>query len=100
MDKDLSGKYIPIKRLTSKGSPLATEEQFGTLFLHIKRLLAKMGTELLSGEVKKNPVINSKIDSCAYCAYSPYCIRDGCERKLDRIDFSNIYQKIEGESDD
>ena len=93
MDKDLEGKYIPIKS-KGKNQPLATLEQFGVLFDHIKYLLECMGRELLKGEISKNPMISGNVDSCKFCDFNRYCNRDNRQRRMEYINLDNIYDNI------
>lgn len=91
MDKDLKGMYIPVS-MGAKGlkgtDNLATLEEFGAVFAHIDKLIAKMATELLSGDVDATPAMYS-YDACQYCPYSAVCIGRDNEKaqavfKLDR----------------
>lgn len=76
MDKELKGMYIPVS-IGAKGikgtDNLATLEEFGAVFSHIDKLIAKMATELLNGEIDAAPATNS-YDACQYCPYSSVCI--------------------------
>ena len=91
MDKELKGMYIPVSQ-GSKGlkgaDNLATLEEFGAVFAHIDKLIAKMATELLSGDIDATPVMYS-VDACQFCPYSSVCIGRSEEKaqavfKLDR----------------
>lgn len=91
MDKELKGMYIPVS-MGAKGlkgtDNLATLEEFGAVFSHIDKLIAKMATELLSGDIDAAPATNS-YDACQYCPYSSVCIGRNEENtqaiyKLDR----------------
>lgn len=91
MDKELNGMYIPVS-LGAKGlkgaDNLATLEEFGAVFAHIDKLIAKMATELLSGDIDAAPAVNS-YDACQYCPYSAVCVGRNEENtkaiyKLDR----------------
>lgn len=91
MDKELKGMYIPVSMGTKglKGTDnLATLEEFGAVFSHIDKLIAKMATELLDGDIDAAPATNS-YDACQYCPYSAVCIGRNEENtqaiyKLDR----------------
>ena len=97
MDPERRGKYIPVKENDLKS--LATAEEFGKLFSRIRSLLRTVAEETTMGNIYKNPVVNSKLDSCEYCDYSKYCERSGCERGLNRVTFDNIYDLIDKEGD-
>lgn len=94
MEDGLGGKYIPVKGST-KNKPLVTEEEFGKLFVHIKKLLADMAETLLAGNTFKNPIKTKKKDSCDYCVYNQFCMNDGRGRGMEYIGFDNIFDKIE-----
>lgn len=96
MEDGLGGKYIPVKS-SSKKKPLVTEEEFGKLFVHIKKLLADMANTLLQGNTFKNPVKTKKKDSCEYCVYKQFCNNDGLGRRMESINLENIFGKIEPE---
>ncbi len=96
MDDGLGGRYIPVKA-GSKNNPLVTEEEFGKLFTHIKKLLENMAVTLLKGGTAKNPVKTKKKDSCAYCVYRQFCINDGLGRGMEKIGFDNIFEKMDEE---
>lgn len=97
MEDGLGGKYIPVKS-SSRNKPLVTEEEFGKLFVHIKKLLANMAETLLAGNTNKNPIKTKKKDSCDYCVYNQFCMNDGRGRGMEHIGFDNIFDKIETES--
>jgi len=96
MDDGLGGRYIPVKTNSQK-KPLVTEEEFGKLFFHIKKLLENMAQTLLSGNTLKNPVKTRKKDSCEYCVFRPYCFYEGHGRKMESIGIDNIFRKIDEE---
>ena len=76
MDKELKGMYIPVSMGTKglKGiDNLATLEEFGAVFAHIDKLIGKMATELINGEIDASPAVYS-YDACEYCPYSSVCI--------------------------
>ena len=91
MDKELKGMYIPVSMGTKglKGTDnLATLEEFGAVFAHIDKLIAKMATELHNGDIDATPAMYS-YDACQYCPYSSVCIGRDEEKaqavfKLDR----------------
>ncbi len=91
MDKELKGMYIPVS-MGAKGlkgtDNLATLEEFGAVFAHIDKLIAKMAVELSNGDIDASPALGS-YDACQYCSYSSVCIGRDVEKiksvyKLDR----------------
>lgn len=91
MEKDLKGMYIPVS-MGAKGikgaDNLATLEEFGAVFAYIDKLIGKMATELLDGDIDASPAASS-YDACQYCPYSYVCIGRDEEKtksiyKLDR----------------
>ena len=95
MDPERRGKYIPVKENDLKS--LATVEEFGKLYSRVRTLLRTVAEETTGGRIYKNPVINSKVDSCKYCDYSKYCERSGCERGLNKVTYDNVYDLIDKE---
>jgi ATP-dependent helicase/nuclease subunit B len=96
METGLGGKYIPVKAGQAK-APLVSEEEFGKLFYHIKKLLKDMATSLLNGNTDKNPIKTRKKDGCAYCVYNAFCFYGGSGRNMEKIDTDNIFARIDGE---
>lgn len=85
MDKELSGRYIPV-RFKNDGSPyancaksLATLEKFGELQRQIADTVAKIGDEMKSGRMYVKPIRDKKRDSCKYCPDKAVCRYDGNE---------------------
>ncbi|MGM9681029.1 MAG: PD-(D/E)XK nuclease family protein [Eubacteriales bacterium] len=83
MDRDLEGKYIPVK-LTQKGVPrvsqsLATKEDFARLLDEIKEKIAEIGREMASGKACASPLQNKRVQNpCKYCDLKKLCrVRTG-----------------------
>jgi ATP-dependent helicase/nuclease subunit B len=94
MDTTESGEFLPDVK---KDENLATIEEFGQLFGHIEKLLAKMGNGLLAGRIEKNPVIlpgDRDGGTCKYCDFAPYCDREGCRGEYKYAKGKAIYEKI------
>ena len=76
MENDLLGKHIPVKAkangdLTGK---LATLEQLGLINKKINQLVSQMGLELHLGNIRHNPIKNSRHKTtCDYCDYKDVC---------------------------
>ncbi len=98
MDKELKGMYIPVSMGTKglKGTDnLATLEEFGAVFSHIDKLISKMATELLSGDIDATPAHGS-YDACEYCPYSAVCIgrNEADTRKMFKLDREEIIREL------
>ncbi len=98
MDKELKGMYIPVS-MGAKGlkgtDNLATLEEFGAVFAHIDKLIGKMTTELLNGDIDASPAVYS-YDACQYCPYSAVCIgRDESDTKaVYKLDRDEILKEL------
>ncbi len=53
--------------------PAATKEQFDDLRKHMRKILKQMGDEILSGNVKNEPIKNKSKTPCEYCQYKLIC---------------------------
>lgn len=53
--------------------PAASKEQFQDLMNHMKSILKKMGDEILSGNIKNEPVKKKGQTPCEYCDYKLIC---------------------------
>ncbi len=53
--------------------PAATKEQFNDLRRHMKNILKQMGDEILSGNIKNEPVKKKGHTPCEYCDYKLIC---------------------------
>lgn len=78
MDRDIEGSSLIIPARVNKGDVLgkssaATMEQFDDLCRYSKRLLARMGQEMMEGNASINPYKDKNTTACTYCPYSPVC---------------------------
>ena len=53
--------------------PVATKEQFTELRNHMKKILKQMGDEILSGNIKNEPVKKKSKSACEFCDYKLIC---------------------------
>lgn len=53
--------------------PTVTSEEFEKLRNHIKKTLKELGEEILSGNIKNEPVKKKEITACDYCKYKIIC---------------------------
>ena len=76
MEKDLSGKYIPVKYSKKNGLTgcFASLEELGKISKKVEALIAEMGNLLQSGNISQNPINGKNHDkTCEYCDYSFVC---------------------------
>ncbi|HHW47665.1 MAG TPA: helicase-exonuclease AddAB subunit AddB [Clostridiaceae bacterium] len=78
MDRQIEGDSSIIPARINKGDVLgrasaATLEQFGLLRKYVRRLLAKMGEEILNGEISIKPYKKKNTTACDYCRYLSIC---------------------------
>lgn len=85
MEKQLSGKYVPVsikKSKTKEGESIYTKtslsnmhtlEEFGALRRQIESTVTKLALEMRSGKADCKPLKNKRNDSCKYCPYISVC---------------------------
>lgn len=98
MEKDLSGKYIPVKA-TKKGisGDFASLEELGRISRKIDSLIAEMGTNLHNGKINQNPVLNKNHKhTCDYCDYKFVCMNRAeiNNRQVDDLSNSEVMNKL------
>ena len=77
MENGKDKRYLPVKldkngRCT--GDYLISLEKLGKLSVHIRKLLDRVGNELLSGSITADPYCKSgKNDACKFCDYKQFC---------------------------
>ncbi len=84
MDQDMVKESKVIQLAVKKDGdytkmPVVTVEQFNDLQQHIKNVLKEIGEEIISGNVKNEPIKKKKSTACDYCDYKLVCQFD---RKL------------------
>ncbi len=77
MEKNLNGRFIPVK-LTTSGeftaiSPVKTLSEFGILMRDISDTVSKFSILLKSGKADAIPLKAGKHNACEYCAMKPVC---------------------------
>ena len=77
MERELSGKYLPVK-IKKDGSfqnagALCTLEGFGKLLGSIETTIRDIGREIRSGNASAHPMKHKKHDACAHCPLGPVC---------------------------
>ncbi|MBQ9314363.1 MAG: PD-(D/E)XK nuclease family protein [Clostridia bacterium] len=75
MIKESSVLDLSIKKDGSYTSkvPVASKEQFDNLMKHMKKILKKIGDEILSGNIKNEPIKKKNQTPCEYCDYKLIC---------------------------
>ncbi|MBD5083107.1 MAG: hypothetical protein HDT34_02935 [Clostridiales bacterium] len=76
MEKDLGGKYIPVKLTKKDGITgcFASLEELGRIGRRVENLIAEMGNHLQSGNIEQNPINGKNHDkTCEFCDYSSVC---------------------------
>ncbi|MCH5316372.1 MAG: PD-(D/E)XK nuclease family protein [Eubacterium sp.] len=76
MEKDLAGKYIPVKYSKKNGITgcFASLEELGRISQKVESLIAEMGNLLQSGSISQNPINGKNHDkTCEFCDYSDVC---------------------------
>ncbi|MBR4034320.1 MAG: PD-(D/E)XK nuclease family protein, partial [Clostridia bacterium] len=79
MDKELSGRYIPVT-LTKKGEisksslqSLATLDEMGKLATRLDEIISEIGTEIKGGKADAAPQRDKKQNPCEYCEMKKIC---------------------------
>ena len=74
---------IPVSRTEkgefSKTASVADQKQFETISAYVNKKIAKMGKEILAGQIAANPYMDDQSSACTYCQYHSVCGFD--ERK-------------------
>ncbi|MBQ8510845.1 MAG: PD-(D/E)XK nuclease family protein [Clostridia bacterium] len=82
MERELSGRYLPIKVKKdgsfSKSDALRSLEDFGGLLHSIEDTVREIGLEIKRGNASARPMRTKAHDACKYCKMKPIC------RKSDR----------------
>ena len=77
MEKEQSGKYIPVKQNAggtySKNSSIISSDEMMKLLNDAADASAKLMSELKGGHIEINPYKCDKINSCAYCDLNDFC---------------------------
>ncbi len=106
MDRELEGDSLIIPARINKGevlgstSSVATDKQFKILQQHVKKLLMKLGEEMLQGNVSISPYKQKKFTSCTYCNYSAICqfdprLKDNNYRNLQELKDDEVWNRME-----
>ncbi|MDD4189040.1 MAG: helicase-exonuclease AddAB subunit AddB, partial [Eubacteriales bacterium] len=105
MDRDISGHSSIVPAALnkngelSKNSSVATYDQFVLLRNYVNRLLKKLCSEIVSGNVAIKPYMKDKKKACEFCSYSSVCqfdtqIRDNEYNFMNKMDDEQTWQMI------
>ena len=79
MDKEMAGRYIPVK-LNKDGSysaasvkSLASLEKMGDLVGTLDRVICRIAGEMRGGEVSARPMQSGHVDACKHCEMKTVC---------------------------
>lgn len=110
MDRDLAGDSLIIPARINKDGSLgrssaATEQQFGILRGHVKKILASIGKDILEGKVTVSPYRKRTVTACTYCAYSSVCqfdtsMKENRYRIFADLEEDEIWRKMAAAEDD
>ncbi len=71
MEQNLEGKYIPVTNHQRRNSPLATLEEFGTLYDRVCKTIATIAKQIKSGITEAIP--KKEEAPCSVCQYQSIC---------------------------
>lgn len=71
----------------SKKSSALTEPEFSDLLRYVERLLGRIGSEIMSGRIRIEPVRNRRQPACSYCDFESIC-------QFDRFLTENRYRTL------
>lgn len=82
-----------------KNSPVASQDQFGLLFAHLKQVVRACGEQILQGEARVAPFRLGQQTACAYCPFHPVCQFDPAVeaqeyRRLEKMDAPAVWQRV------
>lgn len=100
MERDLKGRYIPVKSGKEISGSLISAEQIGKLSVKIKDLLAEMGQRLHEGKIGMFPVKGKNYEhTCDFCDYQSVCMNklEKSERILTDFDHAEALSALEKE---
>lgn len=102
MEKDLAGKYIPVKMTKKSGVSgcFASLEELGRISKKIENLIAEMGVLLHKGEINQNPINGKYHDkTCEFCDYASVCASRRIiePRNMDDIDDASVLEILKEE---
>ena len=77
MDKDISGRFIPVKLKKdgdfTKTSSVLSADGFKELEEKLEKILADVGREMREGLADAHPFKDAQKDACGYCKFQSIC---------------------------
>lgn len=98
MEKELAGKFIPVKIKKngefSSADCLASLEEIGELSMHIEKLLTEMAQSLYEGDIEAISALDGKY--CDFCDYSTVCGHEKADggKPFIKLDRDEIFEEI------
>lgn len=100
-DTDVIGNYIDvISRKNINEQKVLDNDELDLVFEKVLKILKDEGNSMLSGDIKVNPIIDSKNDSCKYCLFSSICKfnkEKNKPRRFKSITNKDIIKSLEGD---
>ncbi len=99
-DSNGNPRYLPfkVKKDGTRSGDLATREEMRALKQYVFETLQRITDEMLSGEVRPNPILRGAGNSaCTYCDFAEVCQKDFAkhqERKLKGITNREFFRNI------
>ncbi len=101
MEKELKGKYIPVKATKNGLSGcFASLEELGRIGKKVENLIAQMGNNLQSGNIEQNPIQGKNHDkTCEFCDYASVCAnrRSIKNREIDALKDEEVLEILKEE---
>lgn len=78
------------------------EEEFMALLAHVKKLIGRIGCEMLEGNIRIEPVKKGNTTACAYCPYSGICqfdptLEENGFKRIPKTDRKEIIKRLSEE---
>lgn len=100
-DIDVIGNYIDvISRKNINEQKVLDNDELDLVFEKVLEILKDEGNSMLSGDIKVNPIIDSKNDSCKYCLFSSICKfnkEKNKPRRYKSISNKDVIKSLEGD---
>lgn len=85
-----------------EGSSVLDEEEFMALLAHVKKLIGRIGCEMLEGNIRIEPVKKGNTTACAYCPYSGICqfdptLEENGFKRIPKTDRKEIIKRLSEE---
>ena len=104
MEKGTNGEFVPKMTVTKTGdidsrqSSFIDTAVFSKIFDHIENLAKKTGNELVSGDIKINPVDGRESPACKYCDFASVCgIENKTAEKVPSMTNKEVVEVLEKE---